>query len=61
MLRDRVGGGKIDIPVDVEDIIKSVKAKGMTDDGAELLGKLVVHLREWHYAYRTEQTYRGWV
>ena len=59
--RDGDGDGKIEVPIDVEDIVKSVKSKGLTDDGAELLGKLVVHLRQRHYAYRTEQTYRGWV
>ena len=61
VLRHRDGDGKIDVPADVEDIIKSVKARGVTDDGAEWVGKLVVHLRQHHYAYRTEQTYQGWI
>lgn len=52
---------EIEIAMEVEDIIKSAQAKGMSNEAAQLVGRLVTILRERHYAYRTEQTYSQWV
>jgi len=50
-----------DGPELVESLVTAARAKGMSACRAELIGQLVSRMREKHYAYRTEQTYREWI
>ena len=51
----------IDGPENVQKIIEAARAKGLGEEDAALMGRLVTRMRERHYAYRTEQTYREWI
>ncbi|NNJ41701.1 MAG: integron integrase, partial [Akkermansiaceae bacterium] len=47
-------------PQDVSKVVELALGKGLLPEAAGLIGRLTESLRGRHYAYRTEQTYRGW-
>ena len=51
---------EIDGPQHVESLIETARAKGMGEERSAVIGKMLTRMRERHYAYRTEQTYREW-
>lgn len=61
VIRDRDPDGLMDTPVDVEQVVENAQNKGLSERRAILVGNMSCRLRERHYAYRTEQSYREWV
>jgi len=59
--RESEASRSFDGPENIESLVAAARAKGMSDEKADLIGMLVTRLRERHYAYRTEQTYREWI
>ncbi len=51
----------IDGPEHVESLVAAARLKGMGVARSELVGQLVSRMRERHYAYRTEVSYREWI
>ncbi|MCF6313048.1 MAG: integron integrase [Verrucomicrobiales bacterium] len=47
--------------LEVIDVEKAAREKGLSESGAILVGRLVTKMRSRHYAYRTEQAYREWL
>ncbi len=47
--------------VGIDEIVARGRDKGLSDERAEVLGQTMKVLRERQYAFRTEQTYLGWV
>ncbi|NWK57714.1 integron integrase [Verrucomicrobiaceae bacterium N1E253] len=53
--------GKIESPVNIEEIIHQAAKKGLGAERANLVGRMVSQMRVSHYAYRTETSYREWL
>jgi integrase len=51
----------IDGPEHIEDLVKAARLKGIRAECSVLIGRLVSRMRERHYAYRTEVSYREWI